>query len=133
MTEENSLLSELLSDCFELSQEFFKTGDVSRDTLLFVAARTRLIVEQAKTEMAAEDAQEAAQKPRRKTRGSRPTGQKKAAQKPAQGACVHCKGKLTGKQRRYCSKVCATKDWQSRNKDKQRAYSKAYYAKKKAA
>ena len=117
MTKEDSLLSELLSDCFELSQEFFKTGDVSRDTLLLVAARTRLIVEQAKTEMAAEDAQEAPQKA-------------KAAQKPS---CVHCDKRLKGKQRRYCSKLCATKDWQSRNKDKQRAYSKAYYAKKKAA
>lgn len=133
MNKEDNLLAELLNECYELSQEFFKTGDVSRDTLLLVAARTRLLIEQAKTEMAAEEAQEAAQKPQRKTRGSRPTKQKKAAQKPAQGACVYCEGKLTGKQRRYCSKLCATKDWQTRNKDKQRAYSKAYYAKKKAA
>jgi len=130
MNKEDSLLSELLSDCFELSQEFFKTGDVSRDTLLLVAARTRLIVEQAKTEMAAEDAQEAPQKPKATVRGSRVKAKAKAAQKPS---CVHCDKRLKGKQRRYCSKLCATKDWQSRNKDKQRAYSKAYYAKKKAA
>ena len=130
MTKEDSLLSELLSDCFELSQEFFKTGDVSRDTLLLVAARTRLIVEQAKTEMAAEDAQEGPQKPKATVRGSRAKAKAKAAQKPS---CVHCDKRLKGKQRRYCSKLCATKDWQSRNKDKQRAYSKAYYAKKKAA
>lgn len=132
MNEKYDLLAELLSDCYELSEEFFSKGDVSRDTLLILAARTRLMIGQAKAQMAAEAA-EAAQKPQRKTRGSRPTKQKKAAQKPTEGACVYCEGKLTGKQRRYCSKTCATKDWQSRNKDKLRAYSKAHYAKKKAA
>ena len=133
MTKEDSLLSELLSDCFELSQEFFKTGDVSRNTLLLVAARTRLIVEQAKIEMADEEAQEAPQETKATVRGPRAKAKAKAAQKPAQGACVYCGKRLKGKQRRYCSKLCATKDWQSRNKDKQRAYSRAYYAKKKAA
>jgi len=130
MTKEDSLLSELLSDCFELSQEFFQTGNVSRDTLLLVAARTRLLVEKAKIEMADEEAKEAPQKPKATARGSRAKAKAKAAQKPS---CVHCDKRLKGKQRRYCSKLCATKDWQSRNKDKQRAYSKAYYAKKKAA
>lgn len=133
MNAKDDLLAELLADCYELSEEFFSKGDVSRDTLLLLAARTRLLIGQAKAQMAAEEAQEAAQKPQRKTRGSRPTKQKKAAQKPTEGACVYCEGKLTGKQRRYCSKTCATKDWQSRNKDKLRAYSKAHYAKKKAA
>ena len=47
--------------------------------------------------------------------------------------CVYCEGKLTGRQRRYCSKNCASKDWQRRNPEKVRAYSKAYHAKKKAA
>ena len=60
MTKEDNLLSELLNDCFELSEEFFSKGDVSRDTLLLVAARTRLMIGQAKAQMAAEDAQEAA-------------------------------------------------------------------------
>jgi len=130
MNKENNFLAELLNECFELSQEFFKTGDVSRDTLLLVAARTRLLVEQAKTEMADEEAQEAPQKPKATVRGPRAKAKAKAAQKPS---CVHCDKRLKGKQRRYCSKLCATKDWQTRNKDKQRAYSKAYYAKKKAA
>jgi len=129
MEEKNELVAELLTDCYELSEEFFEKGDVSRETLLILAARTRLLVMQAKAEMAAEEAQEAAQEAKSTTRGSRPTKQKKAAQ----GVCVYCGGKLTGKQRRYCSKTCATKDWQSRNKHKQRAYAKAYYAKKKAA
>jgi adenylosuccinate synthase len=133
MNAKDDLLAELLADCYELSEEFFSKGDVSRDTLLILAARTRLLMGQAKAEIAAEEAKEAAQKAETTTRGSRPTKQKKAAQKPAQGACVYCEGKLTGKQRRYCSKTCATKDWQSRNKDKLRAYSKAHYAKKKAA
>lgn len=133
MNAKDDLLAELLADCYELSEEFFTKGDVSRDTLLILAARTRLLIGQAKAQMAAQEAQEAAQKPQRKTRGPRPRKQKKAAQKPARSVCVYCEGKLTGKQRRYCSKTCATKDWQSRNKHKQRAYAKAYYAKKKAA
>jgi len=130
MNKEDNLLAELLNDCYELSQEFFKTGDVSRDTLLLVAARTRLLVEKAKIEMADEEAQEAPQEPKATVRGPRAKAKAKAAQKPS---CVHCDKRLKGKQRRYCSKLCATKDWQTRNKDKQRAYSKAYYAKKKAA
>jgi len=80
--------------------------------------------------MADEEAQEAPQKPKATVRGPRAKAKAKAAQKPS---CVHCDKRLKGKQRRYCSKLCATKDWQTRNKDKQRAYSKAYYAKKKAA
>lgn len=130
MNKEDNLLAELLNDCYELSQEFFQTGDVSRDTLLLVAARTRLLVEKAKIEMADEEAQEAPQEPKATVRGPRAKAKAKAAQKPS---CVHCDKRLKGKQRRYCSKLCATKDWQTRNKDKQRAYSKAYYAKKKAA
>jgi hypothetical protein len=130
MNKENNLLAELLNECYELSQEFFQTGDVSRDTLLLVAARTRLMIGQAKAQMAAEDAQEAPQEPKATVRGPRAKAKAKAAQKPS---CVHCDKRLKGKQRRYCSKLCATKDWQTRNKDKQRAYSKAYYAKKKAA
>lgn len=133
MNIKDELIAEILLNCYELSEEFFTKGDVSRDTLLILAARTRLLMGQAKAEIAAQEAQEAAQKPQRKTRGSRPRKQKKAAQKPARSVCVYCEGKLTGKQRRYCSKTCATKDWQSRNKNKQRAYAKAYYAKKKAA
>jgi len=130
MTKEDNLLSELLNDCFELSEEFFSKGDVSRDTLLLVAARTRLMIGQAKAQRAAEDAREAPQEPKATVRGPRAKAKAKAAQKPS---CVHCDKRLKGKQRRYCSKLCATKDWQTRNKDKQRAYSKAYYAKKKAA
>jgi len=130
MEEKNELVAELLTDCYKLSEEFFEKGEVSQNTLLILAARTRLLVMQAKAEMAAEEAQEEAQEAKSTTRGTRPTGQRKRAQKRA---CVHCGKRLKGRQRKFCSKGCANRYWQRKHPEKQRAYQRAYIAKKKAA
>ena len=113
--------------------EFDETGAVSRRTMEMLGARAILLRYEIEGEVANAMAKKEPPKPEEMPEDIEFTPdegvdivftpeKKEIKRKNGRKKCAHCGTRLTGQQRKFCSKKCSRNHWQANNRDKTREY-----------
>lgn len=113
--------------------EFDETGAVSRRTMEMLGARAILLRYEIEGEVANAMAKKEPPKPEEMPEDIEFTPdegvdiaftpeKKEIKRKNGRKKCAHCGTRLTGQQRKFCSKKCSRNHWQQNNRDKTREY-----------
>ena len=117
--------------------EYDETGSVSRRTMEMLGARAILLRYEIEGEVAEALAREKAKK--QAAEPAPPTNvvqMKERApikkRKNGRKNCANCGTRLTGQQRKYCSKKCSKKHWIKNNREKVRKHNRDFYDRQRA-
>lgn len=113
--------------------EFDETGAVSRRTMEMLGARAILLRYEIEGEVANAMAKKEPPKPEEMPEDIEFTPdegvdiaftpeKKEIKRKNGRKKCAHCGTRLTGQQRKFCSKKCSRNHWQANNRAKTREY-----------
>jgi len=104
--------------------EYDETGAVSRRTMEMLGARAILLRYEIEGEIAATMADKKAERA--------PVVSREVKRKYGRKNCAQCGTRLTGQQRKFCSKKCSRKHWNKNNKELVRKHNQDYYDRQKA-
>lgn len=104
--------------------EYDETGAVSRRTMEMLGARAILLRYEIEGEIAATMADKKVQRA--------PVVSREVKRKNGRKNCAQCGTRLTGQQRKFCSKKCSRKHWNKNNKELVRKHNQDYYDRQKA-
>jgi len=104
--------------------EYDETGAVSRRTMEMLGARAILLRYEIEGEIAATMADKKVQRA--------PVVSREVKRKNGRKNCAQCGTRLTGQQRKFCSKKCSRKHWNKNNKELVRKHNLDYYDRQKA-
>jgi len=104
--------------------EYDETGAVSRRTMEMLGARAILLRYEIEGEIAATMADKKVQRA--------PVVSREVKRKNGRKNCAQCGTRLTGQQRKFCSKKCSRKHWDKNNKELVRKHNQDYYDRQKA-
>ena len=117
--------------------EYDETGAVSRRTMEMLGARAILLRYEIEGEVA-----EALAKEKAKKQAAEPAPPTNVVQmkerapikkrKNGRKNCANCGTRLTGQQRKYCSKKCSKKHWIKNNREKVRKHNRDFYDRQRA-
>lgn len=109
--------------------EYDETGAVSRRTMEMLGARAILLRYEIEGEIAATMAEN--KTPPKKVERA-PVVSREVKRKNGRKNCAQCGTRLTGQQRKFCSKKCSRKHWNKNNKELVRKHNQDYYDRQKA-
>jgi len=109
--------------------EYDETGAVSRRTMEMLGARAILLRYEIEGEIAATMAEKKA--PPKKVERA-PVVSREVKRKNGRKNCAQCGTRLTGQQRKFCSKKCSRKHWNKNNKELVRKHNQDYYDRQRA-
>ncbi len=109
--------------------EYDETGAVSRRTMEMLGARAILLRYEIEGEIAATMAENKTA-PKKVERA--PVVSREVKRKNGRKNCAQCGTRLTGQQRKFCSKKCSRKHWNKNNKELVRKHNQDYYDRQKA-
>lgn len=104
--------------------EYDETGAVSRRTMEMLGARAILLRYEIEGEIAATMAEKKVERA--------PVVSREVKRKNGRKNCAQCGTRLTGQQRKFCSKKCSRKHWNKNNKELVRKHNQDYYDRQKA-
>ena len=104
--------------------EYDETGAVSRRTMEMLGARAILLRYEIEGEIAATMADKKAERA--------PVVSREVKRKNGRKNCAQCGTRLTGQQRKFCSKKCSRKHWNKNNKELVRKHNQDYYDRQRA-
>jgi len=104
--------------------EYDETGAVSRRTMEMLGARAILLRYEIEGEIAATMAEKKVERA--------PVVSREVKRKNGRKNCAQCGTRLTGQQRKFCSKKCSRKHWNKNNKELVRKHNLDYYDRQKA-
>ncbi len=104
--------------------EYDETGAVSRRTMEMLGARAILLRYEIEGEIAATMANKKVERA--------PVVSREVKRKNGRKNCAQCGTRLTGQQRKFCSKKCSRKHWDKNNKELVRKHNQDYYDRQKA-
>jgi endogenous inhibitor of DNA gyrase (YacG/DUF329 family) len=104
--------------------EYDETGAVSRRTMEMLGARAILLRYEIEGEIAATMADKKVERA--------PVVSREVKRKNGRKNCAQCGTRLTGQQRKFCSKKCSRKHWNKNNKELVRKHNLDYYDRQKA-
>lgn len=104
--------------------EYDETGAVSRRTMEMLGARAILLRYEIEGEIAATMADKKVERA--------PVVSREVKRKNGRKNCAQCGTRLTGQQRKFCSKKCSRKHWNKNNKELVRKHNQDYYDRQKA-
>ena len=109
--------------------EYDETGAVSRRTMEMLGARAILLRYEIEGEIAATIAEN--KTPLKKAERA-PVVSREVKRKNGRKNCANCGTRLTGQQRKYCSKKCSKKHWIKNNREKVRKHNRDFYDRQRA-
>jgi hypothetical protein len=121
--------------------EYDETGSVSRRTMEMLGARAILLRYEIEGEVAEALAKEKAKKAKENSNVKRvepdnvvQMSEREPIKKRKNGRinCANCGTRLTGQQRKYCSKKCSKKHWNKSNPEKVKKHNRDFYDRQKA-
>ena len=119
--------------------EYDETGAVSRRTMEMLGARAILLRYEIEGEVAEALAKEKAKKAHSNVKWVEPDNvvqmtERAPIKKRKNGRknCANCGTRLTGQQRKYCSKKCSKKHWIKNNREKVRKHNRDFYDRQRA-
>jgi hypothetical protein len=119
--------------------EYDETGAVSRRTMEMLGARAILLRYEIEGEVAEALAKEKAKKANSNVKWVEPDNvvqmtERAPIKKRKNGRinCANCGTRLTGQQRKYCSKKCSKKHWIKNNREKVRKHNRDFYDRQRA-
>jgi hypothetical protein len=119
--------------------EYDETGAVSRRTMEMLGARAILLRYEIEGEVAEALAKEKAKKANSNVKWVEPDNvvqmtEREPIKKRKNGRknCANCGTRLTGQQRKYCSKKCSKKHWNKTNPEKVRKHNRDFYDRQRA-
>jgi len=119
--------------------EYDETGAVSRRTMEMLGARAILLRYEIEGEVAEALAKEKAKKANSNVKWVEPDNvvqmtERAPIKKRKNGRinCANCGTRLTGQQRKYCSKKCSKKHWIKNNPEKVRKHNRDFYDRQRA-
>ncbi len=104
--------------------EYDETGAVSRRTMEMLGARAILLRYEIEGEIAATMAEKKVERA--------PVVSREVKRKNGRKNCAQCGTRLTGQQRKFCSKKCSRKHWNKNNKELVRKHNQDYYDRQRA-
>lgn len=114
--------------------EYDETGAVSRRTMEMLGARAILLRYEIEGEVAEALAREKAKKANSNPDNvvSMPERAPIKKRKNGRKNCANCGTRLTGQQRKFCSKKCSRKHWNKNNQELVRKHNRDYYDRQRA-
>lgn len=114
--------------------EYDETGSVSRRTMEMLGARAILLRYEIEGEVAEALAREKAKKANSNPDNvvSMPERAPIKKRKNGRKNCANCGTRLTGQQRKFCSKKCSRKHWDKNNQELVRKHNRDYYDRQRA-
>jgi hypothetical protein len=122
--------------------EYDETGSVSRRTMEMLGARAILLRYEIEGEVAEALAKEKAKKAKSKSNVkwvepednvvSMPERTPIKKRKNGRKNCANCGTRLTGQQRKYCSKKCSKKHWNKNNQERVKQHNRNWYDRQRA-
>lgn len=110
--------------------EYDETGSVSRRTMEMLGARAILLRYEIEGEVAEALAREKAKK--KAAEPAPPSNVVEIKRKNGRKNCANCGTRLTGQQRKYCSKKCSRKHWTKNNPERVKKHNRDHYNRQKA-
>ena len=115
--------------------EFDETGSVSSRTMEMLGARAILLRYEIESELTQALEREKAKKavkvePKEMAKALEPLVKKRKNGRP-RTKCANCGTRLTGQQRKYCSKKCSKTHWNKNNPDLVKKYNSDWYQRQK--
>jgi hypothetical protein len=114
--------------------EYDETGAVSRRTMEMLGARAILLRYEIEGEVAEALAREKAKKAKENVKRVEPDNvvsmpERAPIKKRKNGRknCANCGTRLTGQQRKYCSKKCSRKHWNKNNNERVKQHNRNWY------
>lgn len=114
--------------------EYDETGAVSRRTMEMLGARAILLRYEIEGEVAEALAREKAKKANSNPDNvvSMPERAPIKKRKNGRKNCANCGTRLTGQQRKFCSKKCSKKHWNKNNQERVRQHNRNWYDRQRA-
>jgi len=120
--------------------EYDETGSVSRRTMEMLGARAILLRYEIEGEVAEALAKEKAKKSNSNVKWVEPEDnvvsmpERTPIKKRKNGRknCANCGTRLTGQQRKFCSKKCSKKHWNKNNQERVRQHNRNWYDRQRA-